>query len=611
MEIYEKNLQYIKENYGYIKLDESSMDLSCEEFICKQDDHGISVVGKKIGNHDWWLGSSHDSESAAKMWVEQFGEVDFRAVFIVLGFGNGEYIKTLRQQYPKHSILVCEPDLPMMNEILKVVNLEDILSKNTFFLTGDTFDIQFMQMVESMVSYDNMREVRILWIPNYNRVNEQLCLVYKQKYKNRLERLILARNTCIIDEDTRAANLLKNFFHYIDGYSIAQLSTMIEPYEPKDRTAIIVAAGPSLDKNVHLLKRAKGKSFIIAVDTALRTLIKHGIEPDLAIMIDPEKAVELFENEIIQKLPMVVSMFGNNDIIKKHKGQLFFATGETDVLVHLLKEFHKDYCVMYSGGSVSNNAYSVVGGMGFKTFIFVGLDLAYPNGTIHTKDAYDDENGLDLNDEKYFQVEDVNGDMVYTEANMDCYRRWFEDQAFIAKEVKMIDATEGGAKIKGMEIMSLEQALEKYSDGLSVIDFQLEIEQLPKLYNDEEKIQLREWYCDVENKLDSLKKEFQELIDIYISIEEEKVTDVEEAIKNTSPLNKSIEGNSLVEWTKLYGNIVDYQVLDELNKEESFENLSEEQQLARGGRIICETYRDNIDKVKEIWHSLLVEYKYI
>ncbi len=52
--------------------------------------------------------------------------------------------------------------------------------------------------------------------------------------------------------------------------------------------AILVAGGPSLDKNIHLLRKAKDKAVIIAVDTVLPALLAQSISPNFVTSIDPQ-----------------------------------------------------------------------------------------------------------------------------------------------------------------------------------------------------------------------------------------------------------------------------------------------------------------------------------
>lgn len=72
-------------------------------------------------------------------------------------------------------------------------------------------------------------------------------------------------------------NVMKNAKYLCTAYKTIQLYQTI----PLDTTGIVVAAGPSLNKNIYELKKAKGKAFIVAVDTAIKPLLKAGIVPDM------------------------------------------------------------------------------------------------------------------------------------------------------------------------------------------------------------------------------------------------------------------------------------------------------------------------------------------
>ena len=80
--------------------------------------------------------------------------------------------------------------------------------------------------------------------------------------------------------------------------------------------AIVVAAGPSLNKNIDELKRAKGKAFIIAVDTAIKPLLKKGIIPDMFAIVDGKKPIELVQNEEVKKIPLLTSISASHDVLE-------------------------------------------------------------------------------------------------------------------------------------------------------------------------------------------------------------------------------------------------------------------------------------------------------
>jgi len=93
-----------------------------------------------------------------------------------------------------------------------------------------------------------------------------------------------------------------------------------------------------------------------------------------------------------------------------------------------------------------------------KRIIFVGLDLAFTGNVDHATSTPTRET---INEDKAIPVEDIYGNMVYTSHNLNIYRQWIEKRIAKVKGIEFIDATEGGAKIKGMKINSLSNTIEE------------------------------------------------------------------------------------------------------------------------------------------------------
>lgn len=144
-----------------------------------------------------------------------------------------------------------------------------------------------------------------------------------------------------------------------------------------------------MDKNINELKQAKGKAFILVVDTALKALLKRDIIPDLIITIDSHKPPVLFMHPRFKDIPMVVCDCSNYELYLFHKGKRFYFS-ETDSYISYIYEkgTGEKLYPTETGGSVANNAFSLANILGFKNIILVGQDLAYTDKKKHTTDAY-------------------------------------------------------------------------------------------------------------------------------------------------------------------------------------------------------------------------------
>lgn len=614
MSLYKENVDYLKKNYPYVKWDdtEDEIESNTHEICVIENKNKPPMLGVMNNNHVWAFGSCYDAEMAAEHWVKQFENVNYRTIFLIMGIGNGIYVRKLTEKYPENYVLVCEPDMELFAAYLETQRMEKDFTDKVFLCAGQNAGAIYVELLYKLVNYDNKKEIKYAVTPNYKNVNQQLVISYTKKYRDCIERIVIVRNTIIVDEQIRAENELRNMFCFYRQFSLGQLYDAVKKVDLKSRAAIVVAAGPSLDKNIADLKKAQNKAFIIVVDTALKTVIKAGIKPDLAFMIDPAKEPRLFEDEEIRNLPLCVSICGNYRIITKHKGALFFPTGESKLTETLMKKYQMRIYTVPTGGTVANNAFSVAGLMGFRTIILVGQDLAYPNGQIHTSAAYDEEENIEISDSKYFEVEDIYGGKVYTEANMDYYRKWYEEQIDINPNIRVIDATEGGAKIHGTEIMTLKEAIAQTCDRKEELDYKTLIKPEETMFSKEQQMEVAEYFINVEERLENLKKILKEQKKNYTQLEKMEMKNQQmgenyrKLIKKTSRNTKRIEEDELIDLIRLYKNIVEFRVLDNLNNDQD-KNLSESFKAARGGKMLCETYIENIETVKAKWHELLIE----
>ena len=242
-----------------------------------------------------------------------------------------------------------------------------------------------------------------------------------------------------------------------------------------DIPAIICSAGPSLDKNIQLLKSSRKGFFLIAVATALKPLLHHGIQPDVVISIDPDeltiRSFDFFRDS--GDTWLVYNAAVPNTIPK------IFPTRKMafDLDVHLAKWFNKHSDEKGSLGKTSSVAHSALNFAEFlacSPVILIGQDLSFQNQRLHCNQSFYFEDSINLvsrfnplyylNRLKYLNFGpnlteriDIFGCQVGSTLAMDSYRQIFSSSLDTSKTV--INATEGGVPIKGMKNLSLREAL--------------------------------------------------------------------------------------------------------------------------------------------------------
>jgi tetratricopeptide (TPR) repeat protein len=232
--------------------------------------------------------------------------------------------------------------------------------------------------------------------------------------------------------------------------------------------AILVAGGPSLDQNIHLLPRAKGKALIIAVDTVLPALCRHGVLPDFITSIDPQEltyekladVVPLARDVALISVPAVTPR-----VAKTFPAAGIFWLFSARAMEAWLNTLAGGKTLTAGAGTVAHaNILSAVI-LKCSPIVLVGQDLAFPTTRSHAKHTVlTDQREMQTaqrSDENAMWVEGINGGKVRTN------RAFFSDKEYFERIVAenpnhYINATEGGAHIRGTEIMPLEEVLERF-----------------------------------------------------------------------------------------------------------------------------------------------------
>ena len=352
-------------------------------------------------------------------------------------------------------------------------------------------------LIKQMLRGDRVSCMRHFILPNYNEICPEKVLDFQKVLKDVAEEYLVNINTVQAFSKVAVENMLKNADYVRTGYQAKQLMEAI----PREMPAIIVSAGPSLNKNIEELKKAKNKAFIIAVDTAMKPLLRNGIIPDMYAIIDGTKPLELVAVEESRNIPLLSEVRAAHAVMDYHKGKKFFFREFTPYFDRMYEMNHKEWAAMDVGGSVATAAFSLACYLGLGTVIMVGQDLALTGNKTHADGTFK-EKMEELDTSKMKMVPGNVEEKVPTRPDFDHYRIWFED--FIARwknmypNFRVINATEGGAKIKGTEISTLKEAIEK--ECKIEADVSANIEKLEPMFNPEEQKKILVYMKDTPKK---------------------------------------------------------------------------------------------------------------
>ncbi|ELE3453451.1 motility associated factor glycosyltransferase family protein, partial [Campylobacter coli] len=378
----------------------------------------------------------------------------------IYGIGNALLIKNLSKHY-KH-LFIFESEIELFILALSVIDLSEELCSGKIYLIDikeERVDIQLLILfdMKDMFEYLSLYE---MFVNN---------VYYKKFYEDIWHK---ADELCEKNIKVVIRNLGSNSDLSFECYShlLQNIPSMLEsiPFQRilserknKFENAIVVSAGPSLAKQLPLLKAYQDKAVIFCADGALSMLEKKGIVPDYVTNLDfTDLAMNFFQNKENKTSLNMLSC-------ATHPSLVHFLDNKSVVLRDdpLYQRFNlNDFGYIDTGTHVSHFSYTLALALGFKNIIMIGQDLAFDEeGNSHSK-------GFDFG-EKFSGEENIDklkvpayggkGE-VLTHITWNDYRIKLEYLfACNSKEAKFYNATEGGARINFTEELSFKECCEK------------------------------------------------------------------------------------------------------------------------------------------------------
>jgi hypothetical protein len=453
---------------------------------------GLPTLSHKdaLGNKKQ-IHSNYDPKTEAIRYLKSINANDFMN-FIFLGFGLGyQAIELIRNSSSLDKFFIFEKDLELLALALKEIDLTVVLDHPgvKIIVGADPLSIASMLDAEqvnfTLNSYTVVRQNSLF----------EKDLNYYGSLLNEIEKFF---QECQINFRTQSThsklyykNIFSNLNSFISAPGIKQLKSCLT-----DIPAIVCSAGPSLDKNIQLLKSARKKFFLIAVATALKPLLHNGIEPDVVVSIDPDE-LTINSFDLNNDTPGYWLVF--NPAVPKPIPESFpfrkFVFDSDVFLATWLKNNGEDKGSLGKISSVAHSAVQLAQYLGCSTTILVGQDLSFCKQRQHCLNSFYHEEHMDKvsrprplsywDDMKFRNfgphlVKDIDlfGTSTSTTIAMQSYNNIFQ-QKFNDSD-NAINATEGGIPIQGIKDVSLREALYNFKDAINIPNNPFNIPSLPE-----------------------------------------------------------------------------------------------------------------------------------
>ncbi|BEJ70392.1 motility associated factor glycosyltransferase family protein [Campylobacter jejuni] len=459
MNLLEKNIQAllsgVNEPLGN-KLLNFIQNKTCSRFSI---DENLNIYDK---THNVFMYENLEEE--LNFFYQSILEKTHRYPFVcIYGIGNALLIKNLSKHY-KH-LFVFESEIELfilalstidLSEELKVykVVLFDCVAKGLEIQIAMIFDqqsiLECLSLYEMFISshyYLKYYEASILFV-------NELCI------KSASVAIRNADITCFLPLLTHG-QFLQNIPSMLGSIPFQRI---LSERKNKFDNAIVVSAGPSLAKQLSLLKAYQDKAVIFCADGALSMLEKEGIIPDYVTNLDcRDLAMKFFQNkENLKQSIIALECATHPNVVRSLKAENCMIILRNKALYQRFNL--NDFGYIDTGTHVSHFSYTLALALGFKNIIMIGQDLAFDEeGNSHSKGfSYGEKYEGGANIDKFKIPAYAGKGEVLTHIAWNDYRIKLE-YLFACNEqkAKFYNATEGGARINFTEELSFKECCEK------------------------------------------------------------------------------------------------------------------------------------------------------
>lgn len=408
----------------------------------------------------------------------------YDGVVVIFGFGFGHLVRALRER-TSAPIVVFEPHVGMLRAVLE----------------HGPWDLPDVHVVTSPAELERLwsrvtgarPHARLLATPGYPQAFEAAYEEVTASIRRVVSDVELVENTRSMRYREWISHIMENVERISEHPLVMGMGDAL-----KGVPAFVVSAGPSLDKNIELLREASQKGIVICVEVSGRAIAKRDLPPaHIVVSLEGHNlSTELEISSASGDTLRAISLSANPASVGAGKGALmpFFEflpgfRGLTELT---------GFQGITVGGSVSTAAFSIALQLGCSPIVVMGQDLAFTGGRTHAGGTLFDNTRVDVSKEtgmlqfKSTMADEsvVDGsyggggmaaDMLFetvawggegtvaTNSTWNSYRLWFEIGADTVQRsglpIRLVNCTEGGARIHGFEELTLRQLLDTLPDN--------------------------------------------------------------------------------------------------------------------------------------------------
>ncbi|ECL2996930.1 TPA: motility associated factor glycosyltransferase family protein [Campylobacter jejuni] len=492
-------------------------------------------------------------------------------VLYFYGFGNGILFKALLQNKNHQHIVVFEKELEIVKIMLHLMDFSQELKENKLIIL-DVNSSEFQDYYDLCSSNPFFQFSRTYFLELSSDFYEK----DKEEILNLNNNLMEKFKNAVLLKGNDSKDILQGIEQLI--YNLPKIIThtayqdLLKKRENLSDTAIIVSTGPSLTKQLPILKKYANKATIISADSSYPILAKHDIKPDYVVSLERILLTsEFFNNnfgDFDKDILFITTHLTHPQTIKnleKNNRNFMLAYRGSEFIKYLkIKNFGE----LSEGHSVANVAYGLAVFLRHKNIIFIGQDLAYSNdGLSHTKDY------RNLNKHKGHYERDFGhfrtiayGGVGFVESSFywSLFRFFLEKRIHEANQLELCNTyncTEGGARIEG----AIEKPFKETCETLLKNNLNKNFPKIDPLSSHKQNELLLKCYCKIIKSINHCKTFKKELLKSY--------NHIQESFSNLNLISNLDEGKEILNYLIQEIDKIKFKLEDEKNMLDLYEIL--------------------------------------
>lgn len=373
-------------------------------------------------------------------------------ILVIYGVGLGESLSLLKKwlhENRERRLIYFEEDPRVIKHLFQSKAGEDLIFH-------DQVELHYLESFDDPGPFEPLywasieKKIEILSSPSYLKWYPSRF----EAFQNKIIHESSIKNSLVSEYLELSIPFFRNFYANIRELPKAHLGHKLFN-KFKNVPAIITGAGPSLEKQIANLKIAKDHALIFSGGSSLNALLHHDLKPHFGAGIDPNSLqIKRLEATSKAKIPFFYRNRLHYEALKLVKGTRLYipGAGGYDLPNFYEEKFKIPTDFIDEGFNVVNFLIQIATLLGCNPIILVGLDLAFTGKKTYAKGIVTEKENIDhIQSDEHILREDYQGKPIYTQWKWLAEAEWIRNFQKDHPDITLLNATEGGLKIEGVE----------------------------------------------------------------------------------------------------------------------------------------------------------------